>query len=277
MKAAKSGTLPLLLLYSLILALPQLSPNLIVLRVYEDGWVNVSYNISLQDPELIVYLPIYGSPSFLMVTDEEGLPLNASASGGYLEIHSLGSREISISYYTQDILDKKGAVWTLNLSPVEERALIILPNNANVVGMSDLPEMIITEEGGVRLIMPPEAEWISYVLTYPSAMEEAKEVRPLYLFLLPAILIIAVLVILRLKRVEKRKIDRLDVRILSELVSGGLYLKELAQRIERSKTTAWRRCRKLERAGLIKVIRRKDGNFIRLTEAGRSLVEEAER
>jgi len=268
------------LLISPILVVSQTTPDLVELEVYEDGWVNVSYEVSFSESELVVYLPLYGSdPSFLLVLDEEGLPLNASVIEGFIEVQSLGANRISVSYFTQEIVWKKGGVWTINLSGIPTRVLITLPSGARIVGLSDVPETIITEEGErIRLLMPPEAKWVSYALTFPSALEEGKGGLPKFpLFLALGIGALAVAMLLKIRVKGRRELDSVDRRILRELASGGMYLKELAGRIEKSKTTAWRRCRSLEESGLLKVIRRADGNFIELTSSGRALVRELER
>ncbi len=272
-----------MLLTSPVLVASQTSPEIVEIEVYEDGWVNLSYEISFSDPELVVYLPLYASPTFLVVMDEEGLPLNASVVGEFVEVQLLGSQKVKISYFTQDIVEKKGAVWTLNLSVIPVKALITLPKGARIIGLSDVPETIITggEEKGIQLVMPSGAKWISYVQSFPSVIEgeQSKEWwKPLW-FLIPISFgaLSVILIVIRIRRAkEKKKLDLVDKKILKELATGGLYLTELAEKIGRSKTTAWRRCRALEKAGLLRVIRRPDGNFIKLTNSGQTLAKKSE-
>ena len=281
MKTINRVVLLLVLLTSIIPVSSQISPNLVELEVYEDGWVNLSFEVGFSDPELVVYLPLYASPTFLVVFDEEGLPLNASVVGELIEVQLLGAKEVKVSYFTQDLVEKKGAVWTVNLSAIPVRVLLTLPKNARIVGLSHVPETIITgkEEEGIKVLMPPEATWVSYVQTYPSAIEgeQGRNWLKFLWFLLPIGLVLSVFLALLLRGGrEKKKLDQVDKKILKELSSGGLYLKELAQKIGRSKTTAWRRCRTLERVGLLKVIKRPDGNFIKLTSSGQALAKRLE-
>jgi len=280
LKTINRVALLLVLLTSTVPVVSQISPNLVELEVYEDGWVNLSYEVSFSDPELVVYLPLYATPTFLVVLDEEGFPLNASVVGELIEVQLLGAKEAKISYFTQDLVEKKGAVWTVNLSAIPAKVLLTLPKNARIVGLSDVPETIITgkEEEGIKVLMPPEATWVSYVQTYPSAIEgeQGRDWLKFLWFLLPIGFVPVVLVFVLRRGREKKKLDQMDKKILKELSLGGLYLKELAQKIGRSKTTAWRRCRTLERAGLLKVIKRPDGNFIKLTSSGQALAKRLE-
>ncbi|GEM_PF-3015519 len=283
MKAISRIAVLIVLLISPTLTVSQELPELVELEVYEDGWVNVSYSISFSDPELVAYLPLYASPTFLVVLDEEGLPLNASVVDKLIEVQLLGAKEARVSYFTQDLAEKKGAVWTINLSEIHAKVLITLPKGARIVGLSDLPETIITgeEEEGITLLMPSEAKWVSYIQIFPSAIEKergSKYMKFIWLLLPLSLGIVSAPLLLfqRKKAREKKKLDSVDKRILKELSSGGLYLKELAQKIGRSKTTAWRRCRALENAGLLKVIKRADGNFIKLTNSGQTLAKKLE-
>jgi len=280
LKTINRVALLLVLLTSTVPVVSQISPNLVELEVYEDGWVNLSYEVSFSDPELVVYLPLYATPTFLVVLDEEDLPLNASVVGKLIEVQLLGAKEVKVSYFTQDLVEKKGAVWTVNLSAIPAKVLLTLPKNTRIVGLSDVPETIITgkEEEGIKVLMPPEATWVSYVQTYPSAIEgeQGRDWLKFLWFLLPIVFVPAVLALVLRRGREKKKLDQMDKKILKELSLGGLYLKELTQKIGRSKTTAWRRCRTLERVGLLKVIKRPDGNFIKLTSSGQALAKRLE-
>ncbi|HIE23040.1 MAG TPA: winged helix-turn-helix transcriptional regulator [Candidatus Korarchaeota archaeon] len=276
-----SMLLALLILISPTITSSQILPDFVELEVYEDGWINVSYKIGFSESELVAYLPVYATPTFLVVLDEEGFPLNATVVGELIEVQVIGAKEVRISYFTLDLVEKKGAVWTLNLSQINSNVLIKLPRSAEIVGLSDVPEAIITgtEEEGIQLLMSAEARWISYVLTFPSVIEEEKGGKWLKLALFLGVLcsgILSLTIVLKRRKISKRKLDLIDIKILKELASGGLYLKELAQKIERSKTTAWRRCRALEEAGLLRVIKRSDGNFIQLTGSGKNLVKKFE-
>jgi DNA-binding transcriptional ArsR family regulator len=69
---------------------------------------------------------------------------------------------------------------------------------------------------------------------------------------------------------EIDEVDELDRRIMESLARGDKTLDSLSERLGISKPTVWRRLRRLERAGMVKLLKgRRREIAVELTERGR--------
>lgn len=268
-----------------------LGPSELEVLAYGDGWVRVSYEVFVPDGGLVEYLPAYGSsPDFTVVLDEEGLPLNHTMVDDVIEVEALGAKRLEVSYFTAGLIDKEAEVWTLNLSLGVETLKVLLPEGARVVGLSNVPDRIASEDGQTVLYFFNASGWVSYVLPLPiaviggergpSLIESIKSHLAGLLFLVGVLsATMAALFYRRRRRFEpppERDLDEIDLLILTHLAgaANGCYLSDLGPVAGRSKPTVWRRTKKLERAGLVEIVPRRDGSFVRVKRSGLRLIKD---
>ncbi len=246
------------------------------LTIYRDGYVKVSYQIIPSDYAVQISVPLLGENyENLIVEDENGNPLNFEISGNSVVIYVDDAQLIKLSYYTPDLTSKHGLVWTLNVSsPYPFK--IVLPQNAIVVDLSDIPLSISAN----IISMPPGNQSISYTLGY--GVEKASQ-NWVYYLIISVLIVSAVFIGIKLtsRRSPKsikidreaflKKMENFDLN--DEEKSALLYILEKGGRASQAevrnalglpKTTAWRMFKRLEKQGLVKIIRGRKENWVEL-------------
>ncbi|ADT83712.1 helix-turn-helix transcriptional regulator [Thermococcus barophilus] len=272
----KSITLISLALLIIPLVSAEFTVSELELTIYRDGYVEVSYQIIPSDYAVQISVPLLGENyENLIVEDENGNPLNFEISGNSVVIYVDDAQLIKLSYYTPDLTSKHGLVWTLNVSsPYPFK--VVLPQNAIVVDLSDIPLSISANV----ISMPPGNQSISYTLGY--GVEKASQNWVYYL--ITSVLIISA-VFIGIKLISKRssksikidreaflkKMEKFDLN--DEEKSALLYILEKGGRASQAevrnalglpKTTAWRMFKRLEKQGLVKIIRGRKENWVEL-------------
>ncbi|WP_048148058.1 helix-turn-helix domain-containing protein [Palaeococcus ferrophilus] len=277
----KKAALITLLLIILPLASAQYTAEL-SLTVYRDGYVGVDIKIVPDEYTAQVSIPLPGSTyESLFVVDEEGNPLDYSVEGGTMVINTGNASLVEVSYYTPDLTTKAGPVWTLSLNS-SVPFTVVLPEGTTVVDLSDVPLSI----AGENITMPSGNQSISYVLSASVNVEEPSPSGSSYT---PAIAVILLLfaalaagVYLRRPR-EKGEEKPLDKDAYLKKMEGFelndyerdalLYILERGGRASQAevrkaldipKTTAWRMFKRLEKQGLVKIVKGSKENWVEL-------------
>ncbi|ASI98457.1 helix-turn-helix transcriptional regulator [Thermococcus celer] len=276
----------LILLITLVL-LPGVSPytvSSLVLTVYDDGYVKVEYELLPSEYSSQIELPLLGEHyENVIVEDGNGNPVNFELGNGSLLIYPGDAEVVNVSYYTPDLTSKEGMVWTLNVS-TGDSFTVVLPENAIVVDLSDVP----LEIAGNSITMPPGNQSISYTLNgrdSESAGETGNSTYPLtYPVILTALAVLGAVgggYLLRRRKVEGKpmpsreefeaKLENLDLNeeerraLLYIFDRGGRASQaEVREAIGLPKTTAWRMFRRLERKGLVRILKGKKENWVEL-------------
>ena len=285
------------------LALPQ---PLLVVTVYEGGLARVEYfvptggNLSLAIPLLGLPDPSLG----VLAVDEWGEPLACAVNEtlGLIFVANVNSSLVRVSYYTQDLTSKTGAVWSLNFtSPYRVR--VVLPDNATVTDLGVLPQKVYTV--GARLVLEfgPGPVRIRYVVLYAAPPLETRErgggqqppaqpqqpsarpqpqpqqpsgwsllLQPPFVYALAAavaaLAATALALAVRRKRGAEHAFAELgeeDLRVLDALrrAGGGAFQSELQKAVGMPPTTLWRRVKRLEKLGYVVVEKKAGRNYIR--------------
>jgi uncharacterized membrane protein len=216
----------------------------------------------------------------VVVVDERGLPLAFSQSDGVVTVATLNCSQVRISYYTQELTSKSGVFWVLSVnSPYQLR--VVLPQNATPIDMSIAPSRVYTLGRSLALEYPPGSLRLRYVLLYqpvapPQAVAPQAPAPPLpaELLLPAAAVVLAVLAAAILLAVRKRRARSLepvelgeeDLAILEALrrAGGAMFQGELQKAVGMPPTSLWRRVKKLEELGYVKVEKRTGRNYVRL-------------
>ena len=149
--------------------------RLLDVAVYGDGVSGVSM-VYDTDPSLVqvdVWMP--GFPYVdLLVSNEDGLPLDYALNGSTVTVDIIGSTEVNAVYLSSGLTSKAGSVWTLNVSsPVTVE--VTLPTGSTIIGLSMLPIMIEQLEGVTVLRMLPGDISVQYITTVFDSRSSAEE------------------------------------------------------------------------------------------------------
>lgn len=270
-----------LALISLILiVLPWVSAEFTVsdleLVVYRDGYVKVEYQIIPEEYVIQITVPLLGENyENLFVVDENGEPLNLEVNGNEVIIYVGDAQIIRMSYYTSDLTNKNGLVWMLNVSsPYPFSA--ILPEDAIIVELSDIPLSISAN----TLSMPEGNQSIGYTLK--SMDIEERPTNAVYGIIVGLVIIAGLLLAfirkpkkreqgqinkdLYLKKMRKYNLNEEEQRALLYILDKGgrASQAEVRKALGIPKTTAWRMFQRLEKQGLVKIVRGAKENWVEL-------------
>ena len=148
-------------------------PKELVLTVYADGIVMVEYDVELDVTyprvEVVLFGEIYED---LIIEDPNGIPLDYSLIENGVNVFSLGANSARIIYFTSDLTNKSARVWDLSLnSPVNSS--IVLPEEATIISLNQVPLTITIIDGKTLLIMPEGLLEISYLIGVAGTRENA--------------------------------------------------------------------------------------------------------
>ncbi|MHB9301672.1 helix-turn-helix transcriptional regulator [Thermofilum pendens] len=259
-------------------------------------------NASLLDIQLVgTPLPEYG----VVVVDEHGTPLAymVNETTGTMRIITLGSSLVSISYFTSSILSMSKGVWTVSyVSPLP--STVRLPAGTALSSLSTVPTSVTVQNQSLVLSFQPGRVSFSYVYVpqqppqqappqtsqpsrvnasqpasqpqpTPSPQQPAPAkttpsgmpIEPLYIAVLGAAGAAVVLALL-LKARGGRELGEEDEEIIGVLkkLGGGAFQSDIGLYVSLPPTTLWRRIRRLEKLGYVKIEKKAGRNFVRLVK-----------
>ncbi|RLF90713.1 transcriptional regulator, partial [Thermococci archaeon] len=195
-----------------------------------------------------------------------------------LFIETRNSTRVRIIYTASGLVSNEGSLWTLNLNLPRAPAEIILPQGAEIVGLSDIPIRII---GNNTVLIGPGNVTIYY--TFPSLLaEERFPLRKVVPLIIMALVFTTIVAFFLKKRKPRRKLsyfeDKIgkiakqynlnddEIRAIKYLldVGGRSSQADLRKALDLPKTTVWRMVRRLEQMGLIKVYKVGRENWVEL-------------
>jgi uncharacterized membrane protein len=264
----------------------QYTVSSLVLTVYGDGYVKVSYELIPDNYTSQIVLPMLGGHAEdVIVEDENGNPLNYQIDNGDLIVYTGNAELVNVTYYTPDLTSKEGIVWTLSVS-VDNPFTVVLPEGAIVVDLSDVP----MEIAGNSITMPPGNQSISYTIEGRTETSSGTGgasgggSSTLYYLAVGGIVLAGGAAYLGLRRKSggfggrmptreefEAKLANLDLNeeekraLLYIFDKGGKASQaEVREAIGLPKTTAWRMFKRLDRKGLVKILKGKKENWVEL-------------
>jgi uncharacterized membrane protein len=161
------------LLYTPNIQAQELSPISLTITIYLNGEVDVNYIIEpdVTYPTVNVTLP--GQEySDILVNNEDGLLLDWEPIHQGIEIDSLGSKTLYITYSTTTLTNKTRQTWTISLNaPIN--TIYILPKEAVLTGLTPSPIGISIINNQATVTMPPGESRITYLLETSGTRENA--------------------------------------------------------------------------------------------------------
>ena len=146
---------------------------ILTVEVFQDGSTSVEYTVE-PDPTLAaVNVTLFGEDYVdLLVIDQDGIILDWSIFPGGMEVDSLGSDEITVSYSTQSLTNKTGSMWSLTLN-ASVNPIVTLPKGSVLVGLSPSPIDISVIDNKAIITMPAGASRVSYLIGTTGTREHA--------------------------------------------------------------------------------------------------------
>jgi uncharacterized membrane protein len=176
-KTVKLRLLPLLMVLLLVPAVyaQDTSPTQLSFELYTDGVVRTDYCLEVDQTAAQVNITLFGeSIEDLFIYDEEGLPLESLSIGDYYQVNTLGSSSIDVSYLTNDLTGKIGAIWSIDVeTPISTE--VTLPLSSTIINLNEIPLEIETIEDQTRLVMPAGSTIVSYTIYIQDSESIASE------------------------------------------------------------------------------------------------------
>jgi len=230
----------------------------------------------------------------LIIVDENNLPLEYTINDNITSIYNVGSTTIFISYLTEDLTTKAGKYWTIS-TEYPESIILIMPENASIISINNLPDLIESIDGSLKLTMPTGLNEVIY--TTEHAFDEQSrttiETSGLELWQMTAIVALVLIVPITLTGVwlQKRKkttkpepkkdkkqeevdLEKLlskhrelrqdEIQVIKYLASkqGKAFEAELFELLNLPRTTTWRLIRRLEGLEIVHIKKSRRQNIV---------------
>lgn len=180
MRKKRAASILLLTLLFLLALTPQQAlseeptPETLFLTVYSDGFVNVDYTLLVDPASPTQNITVFGEVlEDLLIVDEEGLPLDYTFIDSIINVDSLGTDEIEVTYLTQDLTSKDGRYWNLTID-APTTTVIILPEETTIISLNQVPETIETIDNRIELQMNASLIEVTYVIGVVGTKEHAQ-------------------------------------------------------------------------------------------------------
>ena len=265
---------------------PAAASESLTLTAYLDGFVLVSHELTLNQTFPSINVTLLGEVhEDMFVVDDQNLPLEYAVTNGEANIYSLNANHIKILYSTPDLTSKTGKYWTLTAQVITSPK-IILPENASIISLNNIPELIEISNNQVSLTMPNGTIEITYITEHSLNQQETPS-TPYALIaaaiLLPTIAsIAAALWFLKLKKLhllpnepekevdtkklfEKEKYLRPEeVQVINFLAEkhGTALEAELYEKLNLPRTTTWRLLKRLEKMEVVDIRKHRRQNTV---------------
>jgi len=141
-----------------------LSSKSLTLRVYSDGYIDVTQTLAANRNSASVEVQLLSSMvSDLVATDQNGSPLSYgfSSGGSNITVYTLGATQVNLRYDTDSLTAKNGSVWTLTFKS-SYNSTVILPQFSTLGSVSGTPYSINQTDIYPELTLSAGAWVISY-------------------------------------------------------------------------------------------------------------------
>ncbi len=143
------------------------------LTVYSDGSVDVEYVIEPDTTQAQINVTLIGEGyQDILVVDPDGIILDWAFTDDGIEVDSLGSTSLTISYTTDSITNKIGSQWSISVNS-DIPILYTLPTGAVLVGLNPAPVGISIIDNQAVITMPAGFSSISYLIGTTGTKEHA--------------------------------------------------------------------------------------------------------
>jgi uncharacterized membrane protein len=256
----------------------------LTLTAYLDGFVLVDHRLELNETYPSVNVSLLGEAyEEFLVVDEQNLPLDYSLNDGEAVVYSLGASQIKLSYFTPDLTSKTGKYWTLS-TEVSTNATIVLPADASIISLNNVPELIESSNDQVSLVMPAGIIEITYVAEHSLQQQNQSDDTWLLIIIISFSIIASIVLALWFLRRKKPPppeevknevdVDKLlekeknlrpeEVQVITFLAekNGTAFEAELYEKLNLPRTTTWRLLKRLEKMEIVDIRKSRRQNII---------------
>ena len=271
---------------TLVLADGPIVSESLTLTAYLDGFVLVDHKLELNETYPSVNVSLLGEAyEELLVVDEQNLPLDCALNDGEAMVYSLGASRIQISYFTADLTSKTGKYWTLS-TEVSTNATVVLPADAAIISLNNVPELIESSNDQVSLVMPAGIIEITYIAE--RSLQKQTQSDDTWLLIIIALFSIIASIVLALWFLRRKKpppppleevksevdVDKLlekeknlrpeEVQVINFLAekNGTAFEAELYEKLNLPRTTTWRLLKRLEKMEIVDIRKSRRQNII---------------
>ena len=149
------------------------SPNSLTITVYLNGNVDLNYIIEPDPTYPTVNVTLLGENyTDILVNNQDGLLLDWEPTYQGIQIDSLGSQTLYITYSTTTLTNKTRQTWTVSAN-TPTTTIYILPREAVLTGLTPSPIWISIINNRATVTIPPGESRISYLLETSGTKETA--------------------------------------------------------------------------------------------------------
>jgi len=263
------------------------------LIIFQDGSTHVSSLIEVNPLEPDFTVNLFGdSIDNLVAIAENDFLLSTDITDSTALVETFGSSTISLDYDTHNLVSKEGRIWTFSIDTPSDYTLL-MPQNSIIVGMSALPQNMELINEQTKLSFQNGPNEINYILGTPTSSSTSEPLDNSLIFIGGAIasaVIIGAIFIRKFQRTSKKigitqtktesietpdpeNIFRLrpnlredDKEIINFIFNneGQALESELRKKFLQPRTTMWRAVKRLERQGIIEIVKKDLQNLIKL-------------
>ena len=270
--------------------------------IYPDGSTHIFYELDSDPLELELMVELFGDMiENITIVDEDGFLLSHEINGNVALIETFGASQITIDYDTQDLISKTGKIWKFSIDAPIQYSLV-MPKDSVVVEMSNFPISMQVDNDQSHLILPSGITNVSYFVSTLASAKSAEPISKesatdssliLYVGIIAAVGIAAIIAIKKsrstkavessfsIQKEEQPKPERLDSETIfkmrpelreddKEIINflsangGQAYESELRKQFLQPRTTMWRAVKRLERQGIIEIVKKDLQNIVKL-------------
>ena len=266
------------------------------LIIYSDGSTHISSEIGVDSLEVDFALSLFGNEidNFVAIGENDVL-LSAEIANDTVTVGTFGSSTISINYDIHDLVSKEGRIWTFTLDAPADYTLL-MPENSVIVGMSALPLNMEIVDEKTRLVLPNGLSEINYVFgtstMFPPTPTPENEFDSILIIIGGTVAAAGTIGAVLLKRSQKKP-ERIATTTMietgkpiepetifnlrpdlreddKELINfifnngGQAFESELRKKFLQPRTTMWRAVKRLERQGIIEIVKKDLQNLVKL-------------
>jgi len=271
--------------------------------IYSDGSTHVFYELETNPLEPEFSTKLFGTTlENLTIIDNNGFLLSYETVGNSVSIETLGASHISIDYDTQELVSKTGKIWKFSVYPSSEYSLL-MPSDSVIVEMNNFPISMEVENEQSRLVFTSGQTNISYYISTLASAQTTELISKdggtdnssiLWILggVISSIVIATAIIIIKRKsgtpkpsviieKDEEPKLQSLDPESIfkakqdlreddKEIINfisangGQVYESELRKKFLLPRTTMWRAVKRLERHGIIEIVKKDFQNVIKL-------------
>ncbi|MBS7623910.1 hypothetical protein KEJ39_09625 [Candidatus Bathyarchaeota archaeon] len=134
-------------------------------EIFRDGIVRIFQTLYVSETAPSISLSLCSrSAEDILVLDQDNMPLSYELLlPPNMTIITLGAFKVTVDYLAPDLTRKEGSLWTFQVK-TPYNATISLPDQSNIVYLSDLPSSITTKDGRTVIQVLPGFWEIGYTL-----------------------------------------------------------------------------------------------------------------